>query len=117
MSKAKKVTLVKIFLPSGGDIEVPLEDVKDEKALRNGLKEMDPAVVDAELVKNEDGSIQFVRTAGTKQRLVDGDLLEFLQLIANLKKLAIVKAHLSKTARKQKVGKLFKGLHRLLSKV
>ncbi len=54
----------KVYLPSGGDIQVP--ESATEEDLKQTLVEVDPAVVNATYQENEDGSCSFVLTMGTK---------------------------------------------------
>ncbi len=61
---AKKEETKKVYLPSGGSIDVPVNATEDE--LRDICVEIDPLVPDSHLVHNEDGSLSFVKEMGTK---------------------------------------------------
>lgn len=64
MAKKKGEAKITVNLPSGGTVEVPAN--ASESELRSVLTEIDPSIEGAEMSKNEDGSISFVRPMGTK---------------------------------------------------
>ena len=97
---AKKVKKIKVFLPSGGSVEVPAK--AKESDIRDVCLELDPAVEGANLVANDDGSKTFVRemgTKGAKQR----DLFKPTLILTKIKKLVTAKVAVG---RKRRVKKL-----------
>jgi len=64
MAKGKKSGTIKVYLPSGGSIEAPAKATEEQ--LRSAVVEIDPAVEGSEFVKNDDGSVSFVHSMGTK---------------------------------------------------
>lgn len=101
MTKKKETGTVKVFLPSGGSIDVPKSAKKAD--LVKVCVELDPAVDGANLVDNEDGSKTFVREMGTKGLGKKRDVYTALSIVADIKSLVVKKDVKNRKARLNKL--------------